>query len=116
MAHRILSEEEHRHRAASATPLVPNTADARIAPPEPLEDTLHLLRTWTRKEACLKALGVGLHREMDTLTLEANHARTASAHLATHGSLPKLGWADLPLPEDCAAWAACAWLSPGAQA
>ncbi len=119
MAHRILSVEEHRHLGTSASPLAPVTHLAPLTPLAPLEtlgplgDELHLLRTWTRKEACLKALGTGLHREMDTLTLEATHARTANAHLATHGSLPKLGWADLPLPEDCAAWAACAWLMPG---
>lgn len=106
MAHRILSVEERPHQATSASDL------AAIATFERRENELHLLRAWTRKEACLKALGTGLHREMDTLTLEATHARTANAHLATHGPLPTLGWADLPLPGDCPAWAACAWLVP----
>lgn len=69
-----------------------------------------LLRTWTRKEACLKALGTGLNREMNTLTLGAGDARTAPASLATHGPLPPLGWTDITLPDDCAAWGACAWL------
>ncbi len=73
-----------------------------------------LLRAWTRKEACLKALGTGLHRDMDTLTLEDQRARTADAHLCALGPLPMLSWADLALPSDCLAWAACAWLTPPA--
>lgn len=96
MAARILSDEERAPLAALPSP----------------ELTDHLLRTWTRKEACLKALGVGLTREMDTLTLQASHARTAQAHLVTQGALPELAWRDIELPADCAAWAALAWCSP----
>lgn len=95
MAGRILSKEERTH--LNTTP----SAD---------EHTRVLLQTWTRKEACLKALGTGLTREMDTLTLEARRARTADEHVAAHGPLPELGWADIALPTDCAASAACAWL------
>lgn len=97
MAERILSMEERGHPGPHST----STADT---------DTL--LQTWTRKEACLKALGTGLHRDMETLTLEAALARTADAHLRTHGPLPELGWADVDLPTDCQAHAACAWLTP----
>ncbi len=97
MVDRILSVEEREHL---------NTA------PSSTEHTDTLLRAWTRKEACLKALGTGLIREMDTLTLGTTHARTASTHLGTHGPLPTLGWADITLPADCAAWAACAWIAP----
>lgn len=91
MRERILSEEELQAWA-------PTSTDA-------------LLRTWTRKEACLKALGTGLSREMNTLTLGLADARTPPASLAEHGPLPPLGWTDLTLPDDCAAWGACAWLS-----
>ena len=96
MAARILSDEERAPLSALPSP----------------ELTDHLLRTWVRKEACLKALGVGLTREMDTLTLEASHARTARAHQLTHGALQGLAWCDIELPPDCAAWAALAWSSP----
>lgn len=97
MVGRILSEEE-RARPDTTSPGAEHTGD--------------LLQAWTRKEACLKALGVGLNREMETLTLESTHARTANAHLSTLGPLPTLAWADLPLPSDCPAWAAWAWLTP----
>lgn len=96
MADRILSDEER----------------APLSAPPSIGLTDHLLQTWTRKEACLKALGVGLTREMDTLTLDASHARTARAHLLTHGALQGLAWRDVMLPTDCAAWAALAWCSP----
>lgn len=101
MSERILSEEERRQLDATSTN------------PEPCEA---LLQTWTRKEACLKALGVGLNREMHTLTMEGSQVRTASAHLNTHGLLPALSWADIALPADCPAWGACAWLMRSPQA
>lgn len=101
MAERILSVEERGHLACT-----PSTATHTA------RHTDTLLQAWTRKEACLKALGTGLTREMDTLTLDATHARTANAHLGALGPLPKLGWADITLPADCPAWAACAWIAP----
>lgn len=101
MVERILSVEERGHLAATSSTTTHTTTHT---------DTL--LKAWTRKEACLKALGTGLIREMDTLTLDATHARTANAHLGALGPLPTLGWADITLPADCPAWAACAWLQP----
>lgn len=97
MVERILSVEERGHLASTS----PTT-----------EHTDTLLQAWTRKEACLKALGTGLVREMDTLTLDATHARTANAHISALGPLPRLGWSHVTLPADCPAWAACAWLTP----
>lgn len=95
MAERILSKEESTHL---------NTASSAD------ERTRALLQAWTRKEACLKALGTGLNREMESLTLQGTQAHTADEHVAAHGPLPALGWADIALPADCAAWAAWAWL------
>ena len=94
MAERILSKEEPTHLNTDSS------AD---------EHTRALLQAWTRKEACQKALSTGLNREMDTLTLHATQARTADEHMAALGPLPALGWADIALPADCAAWAAWAW-------
>lgn len=101
MAHRVLSLEERQQSVTATSALDPTDA---------------LLGTWTRKEACLKALGTGLSREMETLTLEGSRARTAREHLATFGPLPPLTWSDLALPQDCPARAAWAWLAPGFQA
>lgn len=97
LAPRILSQAEHGHLRLDPT---------RLA------HTDTLLHVWTRKEACLKALGVGLTRDMHTLTLsdlEAN-ATAPARGFASPAPATGLAWADVPLPEDCPALAACAWL------
>ncbi len=97
LAPRILSPQENDH--------------LRLDPTRP-GHTDTLLRAWTRKEACLKALGVGLTQDMHTLTLsgfEANLAASARG-FASPGPATGLAWADVHLPEDCQALAACAWL------
>ena len=70
-----------------------------------------LLAAWVRKEACLKALGTGLIREMDTITLRDGFARTAAHVLGAMGEMPLIRWRDVELPQDCPGRAALAWLS-----
>lgn len=96
---RILSPEEHGRLCLD--PAEPGHMDT-------------LLRMWTRKEACLKALGVGLTRDMNTLTLSGHEANAAARGHATPS--PGLAWADVMLPDDCHALAACAWLPLGQHA
>lgn len=71
-----------------------------------------LLRTWVRKEACLKAAGIGLNREMSTLTLRPEGLLDDDGEPPHLHALPAIGWIDVPLPEDCPAVASCAWLRP----
>lgn len=70
-----------------------------------------LLCTWVRKEACLKALGVGLSHEMSALTLNVT---TGDGHgqATFDGCGSSVHWADLPLPPDCLAQACWAWRHP----
>ena len=88
----------------------------------PLEFACHLatplalrpqgfLRTWTRKEACLKALGTGFHVEPSLLDLHASGTAAAqgSCCLPVDGRSHHLHWADIPLPEACDAMACWAW-------
>lgn len=69
-----------------------------------------LLTAWVRKEACLKALGTGLIREMDTVTLGAGQAQTATHARQALGEMPSTRWRDVELPPDCPSRAAIAWL------
>lgn len=103
-----IEEGGSRQHLGEMAPRILSPEELAALPREP-----DLLRAWTRKEACLKALGTGLMREMDTLTLTEGPARTSDASLSTHGPLPPLGWSDLTLPENCPGRAACAWLMPG---
>lgn len=73
--------------------------------------TSPLLASWVRKEACLKALGTGLSREMDTITLEAGGVRNAPGQEGTPHELPAIRWMDVALPADFHAAAALAWLA-----
>lgn len=84
MAPRIFTASERDHFARANT-----------QPPN------SLLSTWVRKEACLKALGTGLNREMDTLALGEGHVV---------GEQPAIRWCDVTLPQDCEALAALAWV------
>lgn len=108
VARRIMTPAEH--------------AQFSLSPPE--ERTLAFLRTWTRKEACLKALGVGFQLEPHRLSLNAQpmapwphgDARI-SAPSQTEPPAPILHpgpihWVDLAVPAGCPLVAACAWL-PG---
>lgn len=90
MAARILSQAELAEQAFAPSPQT-------------------LLSSWVRKEACLKALGVGLTQEMHNLSLHAD-AGQGQATLASHPE--QIHWTDLGLPQDCTARACCAWLSP----
>lgn len=69
-----------------------------------------LLTAWVRKEACLKALGTGLIREMDTVALGAGQAHTATHARQALGEMPSTHWRDVELPPDCPSRAAIAWL------
>ena len=69
-----------------------------------------LLTAWVRKEACLKALGTGLIREMDTVTLGSGQAQTATLARQALGEMPSTHWRDVELPPDCPSRAAVAWL------
>lgn len=97
LAPRILSPEEHGH--LHLDPTAPDHSDT-------------LLRFWTRKEACLKALGVGLTQDMNTLTLSGTDGNITASSCGFAVPAPPMGlaWADVALPEDCLAVAACAWL------
>jgi 4'-phosphopantetheinyl transferase len=68
-----------------------------------------LLRTWVRKEACLKAIGVGLSHEMNSIQLEP--IESSGRGKLTH-ACGEVQWTDLTMPEDCDALASCAWLLP----
>lgn len=70
-----------------------------------------LLRAWVRKEACLKATGLGLNREMATIVLQHGQALAAPG-CPDLPPLPAICWSDVTLPDDCPALASCAWLSP----
>ncbi len=72
-----------------------------------------LLSAWVRKEACLKALGTGLIREMDTITLSHGFAQTAAHVRDAMGETPTIRWRDVELPQDSHGRAALAWLSGG---
>jgi len=79
----------------------------------PADPSATFLRTWTRKEACLKAIGVGLNAEPHTLdllpgTLNGTHTTTLMHADVQH----TLQWQDLDLPPDCHALATCAWACP----
>ena len=93
MAPRILSPSEQAHFARANT-LTPE----------------HLLSTWVRKEACLKALGTGLNREMDCITLGEGQVRGATPNGSQGEELGDIRWCDVALPEYCHAQAALAWL------
>lgn len=69
-----------------------------------------LLTTWVRKEACLKALGCGLTRDMDTITLSAGLAQTSAHARSSLGEMPSTHWRDVALPPDCLGRAALAWV------
>lgn len=69
-----------------------------------------LLTAWVRKEACLKALGCGLSRDMDTITLGDGLARTAAHARSSLGEMPFTHWRDVALPSDCLGSAALAWV------
>lgn len=71
-----------------------------------------LLCTWVRKEACLKALGLGLSQEMTALTLNAREER---GQATLEGRASPVHWADLPLPSGCPARATWAWCPPETQ-
>lgn len=90
MAERILSPAELR---GSSSP-VPEDA---------------LLSAWVRKEACLKAVGVGLSQEMSTLTLTSD---AGDGHVTLDGHPLPIRWMDLSLPQDCPAQACWAWRLP----
>lgn len=75
-----------------------------------------LLTAWVRKEACLKALGTGLIRDMDTITLRDGLAQTAAHARQSLGEMPATRWRDVALPQDCPGRAALAWLSAPAPA
>lgn len=93
MAPRILSPSE-RSRCARANTMAPR----------------QLLSTWVRKEACLKALGTGLTREMDTLALGEGCVGATTPHGGAADQLGDIRWCDVALPQDCPAQAALAWL------
>ena len=95
MAPRILSETEHAAMKATGA----------IGPDQ-------LLNTWVRKEACLKALGTGLIREMDTITLLEGEVRATQPQADDPGAASQLRWLDVALPPGCEARAALAWLRP----
>lgn len=98
----------------AATERIADLADRILSPIERVDfDTRRadaaaadaLLRTWVRKEACLKALGTGLTMDMSALTL-GEHL----AHLDPEAASPAtLGWRDLRLPASCGMRAALAW-------
>lgn len=92
MVSRIFSPEELKARP-SETP-APTAAD-------------ELLLAWVRKEACLKALGVGLSQEMSSLTLNAS-GKQGQATLNVVAQ--PVHWSDLSLPADCPHQACGAWL------
>lgn len=97
MLHTLTSAEQAHHEAHMS--------------PDPSAD---LLRVWTRKEACLKAVGAGLHADpshLDLLTGLMNGTHTATLH--HDGAKHALAWHDIALPPDCHAMAACAWTQPG---
>lgn len=78
-----------------------------------------LLRTWVRKEACLKALGVGLTVEMSSLTLlpaigqaQLTPLGAPPRHQGDAGAPAALQWLDLSLPPDCPGMASIAWQAP----
>jgi len=107
LARRVMTAAEH--------------AEFSLTPPG--ERAHAFLRTWTRKEACLKALGVGFQLEPHRLSLHAQpsalwprgEARVdalspaAPAHPAAAHPGP-IHWVDLRLPSGCPLVAACAWL------
>lgn len=79
----------------------------------PLTRPSKLLRTWARKEACLKALGTGLSldaRDMDLMPGIQTEPPWVLCQLGGNRTL--LHWQDVRLPSTCPAVAACAWAPP----
>jgi 4'-phosphopantetheinyl transferase len=99
--------------AANDTHLLQDMATRILSPDERAHATSpqNLLSAWVRKEACLKALGTGLTRDMDTLTLQGDQAHTAVQALDPWGAMPPTRWQDIALPQGVEAHAALAWLS-----
>ena len=70
-----------------------------------------LLRTWTRKEACLKAVGTGLSLDARAIDLMPGIAAEPPWVLCQHDTeRHTLHWHDIALPSGCPAMATCAWL------
>lgn len=89
--------------------LSPDEAQTHATSPSGLHQ---LLQTWVRKEACLKALGVGLTQEMPDMTLlpQCGQVSLGPAFGASAQWGSDLHWVDLPLPSECAGIACLAWL------
>lgn len=92
--------------------MTPVEFSQHLATPEALR--LHaFLKTWTRKEACLKALGTGFHVAPDLLDLRVATLSTdqGNSSLTMDGSTHRLHWSDIQLPAACDAVACWAWAS-----
>ena len=71
-----------------------------------------LLRTWTRKEACLKALGTGL--SLDARLIDLSPGMSAVPPWVSYQGADghhTIQWTDIALPTVCGAMASCAWLA-----
>lgn len=115
-----LELDEHRQHLAAISQHILSAEEVQAGSVMRTAEPAALLRTWVRKEACLKAMGVGLTLEMSELTLASTPCATAGTAMPTetlgasdeggHGGAT--GWLDLALPPDCPGLGCLAWRSP----
>jgi len=102
---------EHRQHLASLSPRILSPQEQHAGGPLGPKGASTLLHTWVRKEACMKALGLGLTHEMSELTLTSS-ANATGGTATTPAVRGTIGWLDLTLPDDCPGVGSLAWISP----
>lgn len=115
-----LELDEHRQHLAHLSTRILSDTEVQTGNNTACNEPAGLLRTWVRKEACLKAMGLGLTLDMPELTLacaigvaQGTAMRTPTSGATEESKQGRItGWQDLDLPADCPALACLAWCCP----